>query len=101
MLYTPSLSLSGHALHSASLDVDKEIVKTSVEGLIEKLVLHGHVRSAEKMNDSLKQLDGKGQGWLKEHYLTMSMLLGIAQAPTATVKKKKKKLKKSTFIRCV
>lgn len=76
----------GHALHSTNLDVEPERVSAQVEGLLEKMVLHGHVRSAESIHKTLESLSvGDGEGWLKKHFQTMSMLLGIAQAPTATV----------------
>lgn len=75
----------GHALHSTNLDVEPERVSAQVEGLLEKMVLHGHVRSAENINKNLESLSEGEEGWLKKHFQTMSMLLGIAQAPTATV----------------
>jgi hypothetical protein len=91
------------------LEVEPERIEAQVEGVMEKMVLHGHVRSAERMSEALRTLGGQlksdsndknnnnnnnnnnnssdeeGAGWMKDHYKTMAMLLGIAQTPTGTV----------------
>jgi hypothetical protein len=80
------------------LEVEPERIEAQVEGVMEKMVLHGHVRSAERMSEALRTLGGQlnsdsndnnssdeESGWMKDHYKTMAMLLGIAQTPTGTV----------------